>query len=302
MVGVEDEDAVEGPGQHRIDPVLLAGRGEHHVDEVLGIAQIVARIDEGLTDRVLVGPGGDGRHLGDHPVGGDHPVMRILDVQVLVVEGAERTHHGDHQGHGMGVAAEAPEQELHLLVEHGVVGDVVDELEPLGAVRQLAEQDQIGGLQEVALLRQLLDAVAAVEEDAGVTVDVGDRGTAARRRGEPRIVGEHAGLAVEPPHVDHPWAEGAVVNGELRLDAAGTAQSHAVRLAHRCLLSMDGADAGRGRLHRVRATLAALQHPINDLAALRDCGPGPHPRCGPGPPRVPARTSPRTAPATRRYR
>ena len=37
--------------------------------------------------------------------------------------------------------------------------------------RQLAEQDQVGRLEEVAVLGQLLDRVAAVEQDALVAVD-----------------------------------------------------------------------------------------------------------------------------------
>jgi hypothetical protein len=40
---------------------------------------------------------------------------------------------------------------------------------------------------------QLVDRIAAMEEDAGVAVDEGDFGLAACRRGEARIVSEGAG-------------------------------------------------------------------------------------------------------------
>jgi hypothetical protein len=50
----------------------------------------------------------------------------------------------------------------------------VAEMPPLLRVRQLAVDDQVGRLDEGRVLRQLLDRVAAVTEDAGVAVDEGD--------------------------------------------------------------------------------------------------------------------------------
>ena len=51
VIGVQDEDAVHGARQHRIDLVLLARHGEAHVQEVGGVVEIVLRIDERLADR-----------------------------------------------------------------------------------------------------------------------------------------------------------------------------------------------------------------------------------------------------------
>ena len=68
VVGVQDEDPVERLGQGRVDLVGLARHREHHVQEVLGVAQVVARIDERLADRIFVAHRGDGRDLGDQPV------------------------------------------------------------------------------------------------------------------------------------------------------------------------------------------------------------------------------------------
>ena len=64
--------------------------------------------------------------------------------------------------------------------------DVVVPFALLRQGRQLALQQQIAHLQEVALLRQLLDRVAAVQQHALVAVDVGDGGLAARRGHEAR--------------------------------------------------------------------------------------------------------------------
>src|SRR6185436_11136709 len=62
---------------------------------------------------------------------------------------------------------------------------------------------QVADLEEIAVLRQLLDRVAAVEQDPLVAVDVGDGRAAARGGEESRVVGEGARLAVEGADVDH---------------------------------------------------------------------------------------------------
>ena len=77
---MEDEDATHGADKHRIDLVLLARNRKAHVQEVGRIVELVARIDEGLADRIFVGHGGDRRHLGDHAVARDLALGRILDV------------------------------------------------------------------------------------------------------------------------------------------------------------------------------------------------------------------------------
>jgi hypothetical protein len=95
----------------------------------------------------------------------------------------------------MGVAAEALEEAGHLLVHHGVARDAAVEIGLLGRGRQLAVEQQVAGLEEVAVLGELVDRIAAIEQHALVAVDEGDLRLAARRRGEAGIVGEHPGLA-----------------------------------------------------------------------------------------------------------
>ena len=96
MIGVQDEDPIQRPGEHGIDLVLLTRHREHHVQEILGIVEMVARIDEGLPRRELVRRRGNGRDLGDQAVARDQPVVGVLDLEVFVVEGGERADHGDH--------------------------------------------------------------------------------------------------------------------------------------------------------------------------------------------------------------
>ena len=216
MIGMQDEDAVERAREHRVDLVFLARHREAHAQEVRRVVEVVLRIDEGLADRIFVGHRGERRHLRDHAHRGDHALMRIGDVGRVVIEGRQRADAGHHDRHRMRVAAEALEEPVHLLVHHGVARDAVVEIGLLRRGRQLAVEQQVAGLEEVAVLGELLDRIAAIEQHALVAVDIGDRGLAARRRGEARIVGEHPGLGVELRDVDDARADRAVLHRAAR--------------------------------------------------------------------------------------
>ena len=136
-----------------------------------------------------VGEGGEGRHLGDQPDGRHVALFGVVDLLRVRVEGRERADAGQQHPHRVGVVAEALEELLEVLVDEGVVGDVEHPAVELGLGRQLAEDQQVGDLEEGRALAELLDRVAAVFEDAGVAVDVGDRGAAGGGVGEGRVVG-----------------------------------------------------------------------------------------------------------------
>ncbi len=133
VVGVQDEDAVERARDDRIDHVGLARHREAHLQEVRGVVEVVARIDERLADRILVGHRRDRRHLGDQAVAGDHALLGIVDVGEVVIEGRQRADDAAHHRHRVRVAAEAREEARHLLVHHGVAGDGVAEVLELGS-------------------------------------------------------------------------------------------------------------------------------------------------------------------------
>ena len=202
VVGMQDEDLVERVRQHRIDLVVLARHREAHVQEVLGEGERVLRIHEGLADGVFEGHRRQRRDFRDHPHRGDHALLRIVDVGGVVIERGQRADRRHHDRHRMGVAAEALEEAGHLLVNHGVVDHAVVEIGLLRRGRQFAVEQQIAGFEEIALFGELLDRIAAVFQDAGVAVDIGDLGLAAAGRGEAGVVGEHAGLGVELGDVD----------------------------------------------------------------------------------------------------
>jgi hypothetical protein len=87
----------------------------------------------------------------------------------------------------VGVPGEALVEALDVLVQQRVLGDVVLELRELVGVGQLAVDQQEGGLQEASALRELLDRVAAVAQDALVAVDVGDSGLAGFEMSKPAL-------------------------------------------------------------------------------------------------------------------
>jgi hypothetical protein len=125
------------------------------------------------------------------------------EVGDVVIEGRQRADHADHHRHRVRVAAEALVELHQLLMHHGVVLDRGRlELALLGLGRQFAVLQQVGDFEEVAVLRQLLDRVAAIQQLALVAVDEGDLRLAACRRQETGVVGEQAGLGAEGADVD----------------------------------------------------------------------------------------------------
>ena len=222
MVGVEDEQQVERLG-HRIQFQRLARHLEHHVQEAGDVFEVVARVADRPADRGAVGRRGDRRHLGEQADRGEATLLGIVDVEGVVVERRQRGDRGGQDGHRVGVVVEAAEEVLLRLVHHRVMRDLVLEIRELRLVGQLAVDQQVGHLEEARLLGQLLDRVAAVEQDALVAVDEGDGAARARGRDEAGVVGEVAGVLVEPGDVDGGIAErtgddrqgGAAVAGDV---------------------------------------------------------------------------------------
>jgi hypothetical protein len=196
VVGVEDEQDVQGPGQARVGLVLDLRHLEQHREEVLRIGEVVVRIDVRQPQVVPVGEGRQRRHLGDHPDRRHVALLGVVDVLRVGVEGGERPDGGEQHPHRVGVVAEALDELLDVLVHEGVVGDVVDPPFELLLGGELAEDEQVGHLEIGRLLAQLLDRNPPVLEDPRLAVDVGDRRAAGSRVGERRVVGHQAEVLV----------------------------------------------------------------------------------------------------------
>ena len=102
----------------------------------------------------------------------------------------------------MGVSTEALKEAAHLLVDHRVASHAIVEIGLLRLGRQFAVKQQVTGFQEVPVLGQLLDRIAAIKQDTLVAVDIGDLGLAACRGSKPGIVGEHPALTVKLRDID----------------------------------------------------------------------------------------------------
>ena len=179
VVGVQDEEHVEGLDQSRVGLELLLAHLEEHREEVGGVAEVVVGVDERLALRVAERPRAEGRHLRDHAHDLHVAVVRVADVAGVGVERRQRADRGHQHAHRVGVVAEAVHERLDVLVHERVVGDLVHPGVVLLLGGQRAVDEEVGHLEEVGLLRQLLDRVAAVLEDALVAVDERD-GRAAR--------------------------------------------------------------------------------------------------------------------------
>lgn len=102
-------------------------------------------------------------------------MLLVVDVEGVVIESGQRADHAAHDGHGVGVAAEAAEEEGDLLVHHGVAGDQTFKFRILGLGGGLAVQQDVADFEVAGLGGQLGDGVTAVQQDTLVAIDVGDR-------------------------------------------------------------------------------------------------------------------------------
>ena len=248
MVSVQRHDPVHRPAQDRVDHIVLTRHGEAHVQEVRRIIEIVARVDERLPDRVLVGPGADRGQLGDHADRGDLALPRIVDVRRVMVEGGHRADDTADDCHRVGVAPETAEEVGHLLVQHRVPGHPALEILELGGRRKLPVKQQVADLEIVGLLGELVDRVAAVEQLTLVAVDIGDRRLTGSGGRKARVIGEDAHIRVELADVDDRRAVHCIVDRQFdRLVVVG-----------QCC----GA-GGRGVIHRLRPFLQRSVLPRN---------------------------------------
>ncbi|MGX1369881.1 hypothetical protein RKD19_005240 [Streptomyces canus] len=95
-------------------------------------------------------------------------------------------------------------------MQQGVLRDVVLEHRELVDGRKLTVDQEVGDLQERGALGQLLDRVAAVPEDAGLAVEVGDGGFIGGGVAVAAVQGDQTGLGAELPDVEALVADGAV--------------------------------------------------------------------------------------------
>jgi len=80
----------------------------------------------------------------------------------------------------MRVAAKSLEEARHLLCTMVVMRDAIIEINLFGPRRKLPVEKQIADFQIIRLFGELLDRIAAMQQDARLAVDIGDLRLAAR--------------------------------------------------------------------------------------------------------------------------
>ena len=175
MIGVEDEEHVQRARQARIGLVAQLGHPVHHREEVAGIVEVVVGVDVGLSPVVAVGERGERRHLCEQPDYLDGAHLLVCHLVGVGVEGRQGADRGDEHAHRVGVIAKALHEVLDVLVNERVNRDLIHPGVQLRAGRQRAVDQQVGHLEVGRVLTQLLDRIAAMLQDAGLAVDVGDR-------------------------------------------------------------------------------------------------------------------------------
>ena len=175
MVGVEDEQQVEDAADLVVDGVLLGGHAEEGLQEVGGVAQRGVGVDEGLVLRVLVAPGGEHRELREDAVRGELDLRGDVGVVGVVVEGRERVDRGAQHRHRVRVTGEGAVEVLEVFGHQRLRGDAGLEGRELRRRGELPVEQEVRDLDEGRLLRELLDGVAAVAQDALLAVEEGDR-------------------------------------------------------------------------------------------------------------------------------
>ena len=174
-----------------------------------------------------------GGHLRDKSNDLTVEVLRVVDVLGLGVIGRECRDGGDQHTHGVCVVVETFEESLaHVLVNEGVIRDVLSPLIGLLLVRQLTVEEQVGHFEVGRLLGQLLDGVSAIAQDAGVTIEVGHRAFGGRRGHETRVVEPHTGHQLRKRRGGH----ATVLDGNVNTLASAVV-SESYRFRHRRLIS-----------------------------------------------------------------
>jgi hypothetical protein len=190
MVSVKDEENIHRTCKHRVDGVVVTD-AEHHVQEVLGVRHRVVRQHERQALAEAVTHCGDGRHFGDEA---QHLLIEGLFVEnvlCIIVKSAKCCGGRHEHPHGVGVVVETVDEPFaHVLVNHGVVRDVVCPFGHLIAGGQLAVQEQIRNFEKCGVLGKLLDRVAAISQDACITIEVCDGGRARCGREKRRVIQE----------------------------------------------------------------------------------------------------------------
>ena len=100
-------------------------------------------------------------------------------------------------------------------MNHRVVRDGLAEHFILRFGRQFPIQQQVAGFQERCLLSQIVNGITAMQQNAGIAVDIRNLRGAVCRRGKAGIVCKASRIAVKLGNIDHIGTNGCRTNGHV---------------------------------------------------------------------------------------
>ena len=212
VIGVEEQHEVEGLGDLGHRHVILIRLRKHHVQEVVAERQLLFGKHERQPFLIAIDHRDD---CADLRHGDGRGQIEALEILLEIVRGemrvirGQRTHHGGQHGHRRRTRGKALQDFLHLGLDGGVLPELEAEFLALGGCRELAVDDQIGRLDEIAVMRELLDGVTPVAKDAVIAVEKGDLALARAGVAIALIVGDVAGRRAQCTGIDRFFALGA---------------------------------------------------------------------------------------------
>ena len=173
VLGVEQEEDVEGLAELGVGPIIDVAVGVQHVQKVLRVGQPLLGLRQLLAGPQVVRRRRDGGGVADDP--GDLLVLHdvgLVDAASLErgvglrVERAQARQPDDQGAHGVGVGRQGGHGLLDSLGNHSVLHHEPLPVVALALVRELAVQNEVGDVQIRGALGELLDGVAPVPQDA----------------------------------------------------------------------------------------------------------------------------------------
>src|SRR5699024_1774370 len=107
VVGVQDEQYVQGLGSHGVDFIAFSWYCEQHAQQIGRVVQVILWTDFGLAAGVFVGTGRKGGHDGEHATCEDLAERGVVYGGGVVIKGGQGADEGGEQGQRMGFVTKA---------------------------------------------------------------------------------------------------------------------------------------------------------------------------------------------------
>ncbi len=138
MVGMDNQQQVERFDKVWIGFILFRWNREHQTQKVLAVTELIARIHEGLSERLLVTVRRDRWQLSQQAMNRHFDLTRVMRIKRVLIKGRQRANHRRQNRHRVRVLGEPVVERTHVFVNHRVTTNRFTELGQLSRIRQLA--------------------------------------------------------------------------------------------------------------------------------------------------------------------